>query len=163
MPTTTYRADARRTAVVALAALAVLLSACSFQPRAYTCGTDTVPPIASDAVFCHNGLPAVRWYSAYEGTPLAPPGTPLDYAWWHGGSGSIGYGPGYDPRPREVWVRETRYLPYREPATQVPAEPPAARTATAPTAQPKAGTRQQGDPPKAPAKATPPTTRKTTK
>lgn len=163
MPPTTHRADALRTAVVALLALVFLVSACSFRPPIYTCATDTLPPIAVDPIVCHNGLPAVRWFSAVEGSPLASPGLPLDYAWWHGGRGTIGYGPGYDPRPREVWTREVHYLPYREPVTQVPAEPPAARSVSTPTTAAKAGTRQQGDPPKAPAKATPPTTRKTTR
>jgi hypothetical protein len=152
--------SARRAAVLAVVALALVLSACgAIRPRVYTCATDTLPPVAVDPLMCHNGYPAVRWFSAYEGEPLPQPGLPLGYGWWHGGSGSIGYGPGYDPRPAGSYYCDSRCRPPAAPRQQYAAEPPgAARVTTSPPT--KAATKAQADPP---TKAASPPTRKTTR
>jgi hypothetical protein len=155
-------------AAAVLAVVAVLAACGALANRVYTCATDTLPPVAVDPIVCHNGLPAVRWFSAVEGSPQPQPGLPLDYAWWHGGTGTIGYGRGYDPRPREVWIHETRYLPYSEPVRQVPAAPPGADQTADPVKRGGLGVpgakpgKAQVDPPKPAAKpAAPPKPRTT--
>lgn len=145
--------------VIASAVIVVLplLGGCAaLRPRVYTCATDTVPPVAVDPIVCHNGLPAVRWFSAVEGSPPPTPGFPLDYSWWHGGTGTIGYGRGYDPRPAGSYAWSPRYAPAGPAVVFVPVEPPAARSVSTPAAPTKAAGKQQVDPPKAAPKATPP-------
>jgi hypothetical protein len=141
---------------IATAAVVSTLSGCgAIRPLTYTCATDTLPPVAVDPIVCHNGLPAVRWFSAFEGSPPAVPGFPLDYSWWHGGTGTIGYGRGYDPRPAGSYAWSSRYAPPGPAVVFVPVEPPAARSVSTPPTATKAAGKQQADPPKATPKATP--------
>lgn len=141
-------------AVLSLLAVA----GCATVPRDYACGTDVLPPVAVDPIVCHNGYPGVRWYSAPRGA-YQQAGLPMDEAWWYGGSGTIGYGRGYDPRPASYWQNDPRYVPYAAPIRQVPVQPPNAQTVvvnvkntvknTAPQDKAKPVSKAAADPPKA--------------
>lgn len=167
--------------VLALIAGLMFLTGCGVNvQRDYSCGTNVVPPVAVDPIVCHNGYPGVRWYGAPLGTLQPQYGLPMDQSWWYGGTGTIGYGRGYDPRPASYWQNQPRYAPFAQPTVQVPAQPPNAQTvvvnvkntvpqASAPSkgSQPKTVSKASADPPKvtapkagAPAKAPAPRTSK---
>lgn len=110
-----------RLAVAALFALFALIG-CGAVQRDYACGTDVLPPVAVDPIVCHNGYPGVRWYAAPRGT-FQQPGQPMDDSWWYGGSGTIGYGRGYDPRPDSYWRNDSRYAPAAPAAVYVQVQP----------------------------------------
>lgn len=150
-----------RLIVAALVAL-LALTGCGAGQRDYACGTDVLPPVAVDSIVCHNGYPGVRWYSAPRGSLTPQGGLPMDDAWWYGGTGTIGYGRGYDPRPASYWQNDPRYVPYAAPVRQVPVQPPAAQTVvvnvknTASKDPAKPVSKAAADPPKAsPPKASP--------
>lgn len=111
-----------RLIVAALVAL-VALTGCNVVQRDYACGTDVLPPVAVDPIVCHNGYPGVRWYSAPRGSLPPQGGLPMDDSWWYGGTGTIGYGRGYDPRPQSYWQSDSRYAPAAPPTVYVNVQP----------------------------------------
>jgi hypothetical protein len=111
----------RRLILAALVAL-LALTGCGAVRRDYACGTDVLPPVAVDPIVCHNGYPGVRWYSAPVGS-FQQAGLPMDDVWWYGGSGTIGYGRGYDPRPASYWQNDRRYAPAAPPTVYVNVQP----------------------------------------
>jgi hypothetical protein len=111
----------KRLILAALVAL-LALTGCNAIQRDYACGTDVLPPVAVDPIVCHNGYPGVRWYSAPVGS-YQQPGLPMDDNWWYGGSGTIGYGRGYDPRPASYWQNDRRYAPAAPPTVYVSVQP----------------------------------------
>lgn len=157
-PTTHTHLDRWLFALVAVAVVVLGCVGCgAFPAQSYACGSANLPPVAVDPAVCHNGTYGYRWYSApqyvADDITTAPQwGRVLDYSWWHGETGTIGYGRGYDPRPN--YTPQPGYAPSAPAATQLPAEPSGAKAYPKPAPGPVKPTPNLTGSPTTAAKAT---------